>query len=131
MTLLTTLTTRARGTATADEVWDRYADVRRWSEWAPQIRRVDADGSMLRTGLTGVVRPLVGPGVRFVVEDVDEAARTWAWRVRLGPVGLVRMHLVHGVEPDGSTWLRVTGLLPVVAGYLPLARFALGRLVAA
>lgn len=131
MTFQTTLTTRARGTATADEVWDRYADVRRWSQWAPQIRRVDADGTTLRTGLSGTVRPVVGPGVRFVVEDVDETARTWAWRVKVGPVGLVRMHLVHGVEADGSTWLRVTGLLPVVAGYLPLARIALGRLVKA
>jgi hypothetical protein len=131
LTPLTTLSTSARGTATADEIWSRYADVRRWSQWAPQIRRVDADGDTLRAGLSGTVRPLVGPGVRFVVEDVDAAARTWAWRVRLGPVGLVRMHLVHGVEPDGSTWLRVTGLLPVVAGYLPLARFALGRLVKA
>lgn len=128
---VTTLTIRARGTATADEVWDRYADVRRWSEWAPQIRGVDADGTTLHAGLSGTVRPIVGPGVRFMVEDVDAAARTWAWRVRVGPVGLVRMHLVHGVESDGSTWLKVSGLLPVVAGYAPLARLALGRLVKA
>ena len=41
------------------------------------------------------------------------------------------MHLVHGVDDDGGTWLQVSGLLPVVAGYAPLARFALGRLVRA
>lgn len=128
---MTTVTVRARGSAPADEIWDRYADVRRWPQWAPQIRNVDADGTTLRAGLRGTVRPVVGPGVRFVVEDVDAAARTWAWRVQLGPVGLVRMHLVHGVEDDGSTWLRATGLLPVVVGYAPLARFALGRLVKA
>ena len=125
---MTTLTIRARGTATADEVWDRYADLRRWSEWSPQIRRVDADGHTLRAGMTGTVRPIVGPGVRFTVEAVDEAARTWSWRVRLG---LVRLHLEHGVDEDGGTWLAVSGLLPVVVGYLPPARLALSRLVKA
>ena len=50
-----------------------------------------------------------------------------------GPLGLPRLHLVHGVEATAggsATWLVVTGGLPVVAAYAPLARLALGRLVA-
>ena len=49
--------------------------------------------------------------------------------MRLGPL---RLSLWHGVEPDPAgtaTWLRVHGPAVVVAGYLPMARMALHRLV--
>ncbi len=62
---------------------------------------------------------------------VDEAAREWTWEARLGPL---RLRLEHGVtaHPAGSaTWLRVHGPLPVIMGYAPVARIALGRLVSA
>ena len=68
----------------------------------------------------------------FEVREVDEPTRTWTWRVRLAPGGLVRLHLEHGVEAheDGSaTWLHVTGPAPVVLAYAPLARLAMTRLV--
>jgi hypothetical protein len=61
---------------------------------------------------------------------VDEAAREWSWEARLGPL---RLRLEHGVTAhiDGSaTWLRVHGPLPVILVYAPVARIALGRLVA-
>jgi hypothetical protein len=66
----------------------------------------------------------------FEVLTVDEQSRTWAWQVQVGPL---RLRLEHGVTVSGtgsSTWLRVRGPLPVVAAYAPVARFALGRLVA-
>ena len=62
---------------------------------------------------------------------VDEAAREWAWEARLGPL---RLRLEHGVTAHlagSSTWLRVHGPLPVILVYAPIARIALGRLVAA
>ena len=81
----------------------------------------------MRAGL--LPRPTLA--VAFRVLAVDEAAREWAWEARLGPV---RLRLEHGVteHPAGSsTWLRVHGPLLVIAGYAPVARVALGRLVAA
>lgn len=129
--LLTTRTTvSARGRARRDEVWDRYADLDRWSEWAPQISSVEAPARRLTPGLRGTVRALGVVPVGFEVLDVDEAARTWSWSVRVGPI---RLELAHGVEPDprGSrTWLRISGPTPVVLGYAPLATIALHALVA-
>ena len=128
------LNLKARGPADVALAWERYADPGLWSTWAPQIQRVDTDMSRLRAGGQGVVRAGVLPhptlGIRFSVLDVDEEARSWVWKVNLGPVRLV---LEHGVEPEGTgsiTSLRLRGPLPVLLAYAPVARFALGRLVA-
>ncbi len=132
---MATLTLRARGRVPASTAWERYVEPGRWSDWAPQIQRVDTDAGRLVAGTRGTVRAGLLPAptvpIPFEVLDVDESGRTWAWRVRLGPVSL---RLEHGVTArgDGSaTWLRVHGPLPVVVAYAPLARLALGRLVAA
>ncbi len=129
------LNLRARGPADTDLAWERYADPQLWSTWAPQIQRVETDMQRLRPGGRGVVRAGVLPhptlGIRFSVLAVDEDARSWVWKVALGPV---RLLLEHGVEPDGNgtvTTLRLRGPLPVLLAYAPVARFALGRLVAA
>lgn len=132
---MSTVTLRTRGDAAPDTAWERYADPALWSSWSPQIQRVDLDAPRLVTGARGTVRAGLLPRptlpVPFTVLEVDEPARTWAWRVRVGPVSL---HLEHGVvpEPGGcATWLTVRGPAPVVAAYAPLARLALGRLVRA
>lgn len=127
---MASVTLRASGPATADEVWDRYRDTRRWSEWSPQIRSVQTSGGVLVVpGLTGSVRPFVGPSVQFEVEQVDLAARTWSWRVRFGPI---RLDLVHGVvarDAASSTWLEIRGPIVVIAAYAPVAYLALRELV--
>lgn len=132
---MATLTLRARGSAPVDLAWERYADPALWSTWAPQIQRVQTPMTRLVAGGTGTVRAglLSTPTVPvpFEVLAVDEETHTWEWQVHLGPI---RLRLEHGVgqEARGSaTWLRVHGPLPVVAAYAPVARFALGRLVAA
>jgi hypothetical protein len=125
---------RVTGPLPPARVWERYAVPARWAGWAPQIRRVDLqeDGTAadrIAPGVAGQVRGPLGVRVTFVVTDVDEQLRTWAWTVRCGPV---RMHLRHGVEPDprgAATWLVVRGPAPVVLAYLPVARVALRRLV--
>jgi hypothetical protein len=132
---MATLTLHAHGRAPESLAWERYADPALWSTWAPQIQRVDTDLQRLAPGGTGTVRAglLSRPtlGIRFRVVAVDEVAREWAWEARLGPV---RLHLEHGVtaHPAGSaTWLRMRGPLPVIVGYAPVARVALGSIVAA
>lgn len=129
------LTLRASGTAPVTLAWERYADPALWSSWAPQIQAVETTMRRLEAGGTGTVRAGVSPwptlGVPFRVLAVDESAHEWEWQAHLGPV---RLRLEHGVTAHltgSSTWLRVHGPLPVVLLYAPLARLALGRLVAA
>jgi hypothetical protein len=125
--------TRAHGPLPPAQVWERYADPHRWASWAPQIRRVETAAELIAPGVTGTVHGPLGVRVRFTVTDVDEAARTWAWDVRLHRPWLpLALHLRHGVDahPGGSaTWLTVRGPAPAVAAYLPVARVALEFLI--
>jgi len=130
--LTTTVTVGASGAAPRSQVWARYVTPQRWHEWSPQIVRVDVDepASPIVAGRGGTVHGPLGVQVAFRVTDVDAAAFRWTWEVG---VGLVRLHMEHGVDADrGRTraWVTITGALPVVVGYAPAARAALGRLVA-
>ena len=121
------ITLRARGDAPPDVVWERYADLRRWSEWSPQISSVEASSTTLKPGLTGRVHGPLGVTVPFRVVEVG--IRRWSWEVR--PLGL-RLQLDHRVLPrrDGAaTELRMRGPAPVVLAYAPLAGLALRKLV--
>jgi hypothetical protein len=126
---------RLRLTATGDAApavaWERYRDLRLWPTWSPQVRGVDADADLLETGLRGAV---VGPaGVRlpFEVLDVDEAAMTWRWRVRVGFVDAVLDHAVRAAPRGSVTDLVITAPSFFAVAYAPLARLALHRLVRA
>ena len=129
-------TLTVQGPCAPDEVWDRYLRPDRWPGWSPQIRSVDHDGAVVTAGSRGVVHALGGLRVPFEVLDVDvrdPADRSWTWVAGL-PAG-VRLRLVHVVRPSArhaggtTTLLRVHGPAPVVAGYLPVAWWALRRLV--
>ena len=119
------------GPARPDEVWDRYLRPARWSEWSPQIRRVDASDDTIRAGTRGRVWGPPGLAVDFTVDAVDAASRTWSWHVRVLLLG-IRLSLRHGVSRTSSggtrAWLDVTGPRPVVLAYAPVARLALRRL---
>ena len=127
----------ATGACPADAAWERYADLDRWPDWAPQISGVavtvpagDGPSRRIAPGMRGTVRAVGLLHVAFEVLEVDEVARTWSWRVRVGPV---RLHLDHGVEATAAggtrTWLRTTGPAAVVAPYTPVALIALHSLV--
>ena len=131
---MATIRLHAHGGAPVGLAWERYADPALWSTWAPQIQRVETDLHRLAAGGTGTVRAglLHRPTlwISFRVLEVDEASREWSWEARFGPL---RLRLEHGVTEHltgSSTWLRVHGPLPVILVYAPVARFALGRLVA-
>jgi len=127
---VTTLTLHATGPALPAEVWERYAVPARWPGWSPQITGVEFSAERLITGGSGRVLGPLGLAVPFTVEDVDEAARRWSWRVAVGPL---RVRLLHWVAegPGGgtTTGLRLSGPAPLVLVYAPAARLALGRLV--
>ncbi|MFD5449406.1 SRPBCC family protein [Streptomyces sp. NPDC003470] len=123
------LTLNATGPAAPGTVWERYVRVDRWASWSPQIRAVHTDGPYITPALRGTVESFAGLRIPFVIESVDHHHRTWSWRVRLGPV---RLRLHHAVRPDpqgSSAGLTLCGPMPVLAGYAPLARLALRRLV--
>lgn len=127
---MATITLRAEGSATASEVWDRYADTRRWAEWSPQIRSVKTTrGPLIEAGLSGRVRSVIGAGVAFRVTDVDAAAMTWRWRARIGPIQMNLEHVVVECGLGSATTLILCGPLPIIAGYAPIAQLALRRLV--
>ncbi len=107
--------------------WERFADLDRWASWAPHIVRAEPVGARLAAGLAGRVVGPLGLHADFVVDAVGD--REWRWTVRRGPL-VVR--LAHGVRPAGRgsrSWLELAGPAPVVAGYAPLAWYALHRLV--
>ena len=121
---------RANGPVHPEEAWQRYLRPERWREWSPQVRHVDSDSDVIVAGSAGTVRTLGGVAVRFVVLDVDSAARTWSWRVRVGPLVMVLEHLLHA-RPDGGTRAEVVihAPFPVARLYLVPATVALHRLV--
>lgn len=123
----------ASGPLPVDEVWERYTQPLWWPRWAPHLREVDYPEPVVTPGTTGRVTGVAGVVAIFHIDAVDEAARTWSWSVRAGPL---RLSLEHGVEAAASgsgqvsvAWLVVRGPWPVVLGYAPIARYSLGRLV--
>ncbi|GGM12559.1 SRPBCC family protein [Nakamurella endophytica] len=132
----------ATGRATPDVAWERYARPALWPTWSPQIVSVDYPAARLVAGTSGTVHGWFGLRLSFTVDEVDVAARTWAWTVR-APLGItLRLH--HGVSarpapsrsggtgagaPGSRTELESDGFAPVVLAYAPLAQIALQRLV--
>lgn len=130
-TLTMELTVSAAGSLTPQAVWDRYVHPARWSQWSPQIRRVDCADETLRPGSRGRVHGPPGFAVDFIVEVLDPAEQRWSWRARVLLLG-VRLHLEHGVQDDKNgvrTWLRIRGPAWVVLAYAPVAQWSLTRLV--
>ena len=120
----------ARGPVDPELAWQRYHRLALWPTWSPQVRSVSAAQPELAAGMHGRVHGPVGITVNFVVLAVDPVARRWTWTVSRGPL---RLHLQHGVQPDPGggcrSWLTLDGPAPVLLAYLPLAGYALHRLV--
>ncbi|CAM5274267.1 hypothetical protein Sdia_32470 [Streptomyces diastaticus subsp. diastaticus] len=128
---MATRTVNRAGPAAPDVVWERYAQPALRPRWAPQIRRVETGADRIAPGVGGRVFSYAGVRVRFVVERVDEARRVWSWHAGLGPLVLRLRHEVLAASGGGSgTRLTVSGPLPAVLLYRPVAAWALGRLVA-
>lgn len=123
----------ARGPLPLKDVWTRYTQPVWWPQWAPHIREVDYDHAIVTPATTGRITGVGGIVADFHIDAVDEAAHTWSWSVRSGPL---RVSFEHGVDPaipgsgtESVAWLVTYGLWPVVLGYAPVARYCLGKLV--
>ena len=127
---MTSLSLHATGPVDPDEAWSRYLLPARWSEWSPQIRRVEATADQIAPGVAGRVHGPLGVAVSFVVDAVDEVDREWTWTVDVGPTSMTLVHWVRPGPGGGTTTgLRASGPAPLVVGYVPLAQLALQRLV--
>lgn len=126
------VTLQSTGTAEAPEVWERYMDPTAWKSWAPQIIGVEYRGERLTADSTGRVLGPLGLPIDFRVHSVDERAWTWAWSAWFQNHA-IGVHLTHGVvsRPDGTrAWLTIDGPTLLVLPYIPVAKFALGKLCA-
>jgi hypothetical protein len=121
----------AEGPRPADDVWDRYLRPRRWPEWSPQIRSVDYPAEFLTPATDGVVHGPAGLPVRFHVTGVDGAGpvRGWSWTATTAGIRLTLRHSVEATATGTRTGLTIDGVAPAVLLYLPMARWALHRLV--
>ena len=119
------------GPRDADDVWDRYQRPGRWTEWSPQIRGVDYPAEFLAPHTSGTVRGPARLPVRFRVLHVDATAavRSWSWTASAAGVRLTLHHTVEPIATGTRTGLVVEGFAPAVLGYLPVAGWALHRLV--
>lgn len=118
------------GALSADDVWERYSRPAHWPAWAPQITRVQTDVDVIRPGTRGRVHGPLFTWVPFRIRSVDHDSRRWSWWVGFGVLGVC---MDHGVDetPGGSrAWVRIHAHRYLVFGYVPVARFALRRLVA-
>ena len=123
------MTVAATGPAAPQKVWDRYRFPEQWSGWAPQIRSVDYPGPEIAPGGRGTVHGPCGLSVAFEILDVDDDLHSWSWRVTAAGITLTLLHGVAAEKGGSRTELTVDGPAPVVLGYIPVARIALGRLV--
>ena len=126
---MTVVTLQASGPADPETAWGRYLEPQGWPGWAPQITRVEASARRIAPGVTGRVFGPLWVSVDFVIERVEDSARTWSWRVHRGPIALRLTHAVVATTTGCTASLSIEGPLPLVVGYAPLARFALTRLV--
>ncbi|MEO3937500.1 SRPBCC family protein [Dermatophilaceae bacterium Soc4.6] len=126
-------TIEVSGPASVEQVWQRYAVISAWHTWSPPIRTVEATAPRIAAGVTGIVRGVAGVFLTFRIESVDEQARSWTWRVNMGPLTAMLGHGVRLAEGEAGSvaTLTVEAIAPIALGYPQVARLALHRLVAA
>ncbi|WP_202865381.1 hypothetical protein [Ornithinimicrobium sufpigmenti] len=108
--------------------WGRYVEIRRWTDWAPQVRGVEASGDRLAPGLTGRVRAPLGVRVPFTVDEVDEAAHSWQWTVSVLGVAMTLVHDLTATPAGTRAGLTIDAPAPFALTYGLPARLALRRL---
>jgi len=103
--------------APADQIWSLLTTFRRWPEWGPSVRAVEAEVDVLGPGVSGWVQTAVGLWLPFRIDDF-EAGRAWGWSVAGIPA------TGHRVTPLSDARTRVVFTVPRL--FLPY-RWVLSR----
>ena len=91
--------------ASAEQVWQVFADVERWHEWTASIERIVAlDGPGLEAGKRFEIKQPRMPKLVWEVTEVDPG-RGWAWQQRSPGGTTLAVHEVVAL-PDGRTLVR-------------------------
>ena len=89
----------AESKASPESVWERYTDVKLWSEWSKGVEESELDGEF-EAGSKGTVKPPNLPRSAFELIEV-EPERSFTSQAKL-PLGTIRLE--HTLEPtDGGT----------------------------
>lgn len=106
--------------APADEAWELLIDTRRWPDWGPSVRAVDADRRVIDGETSGRLELPGGLWLPFEITSCVD--RRWTWEVARVPA------TGHFVE-QRETGCRVGFELPVLAsGYAPVCVRALEKI---
>lgn len=106
--------------ATPVRVWEILANVERWAEWTPSVRRIERlDAVPLRIGSrVRIEQPKLRPAVWTITEWQPEVAFTWISRSP-GLVAVARHAIERRAEGSRVTLtIRFDGLVAPVVGVL-------------
>lgn len=93
-----------------------------WPRWGPTVVAVESSAMAVDPGVTGWVKPILGPWLPFEITDVAPG-RSWHWKV----AGITATgHFLSELE-DGRTQVEFTVPL-VLAPYVLVLRSGLNRL---
>ena len=93
-----------------------------WPRWGPTVADVESDAVAVGPGVTGRVKPILGPWLPFEITDVAPG-RSWHWKVAGIPA---TGHFLSELE-DGRAQVEFTVPL-VLAPYVLVLRSGLKRL---
>ncbi len=110
--------------APAEEVWRVLADVRRWPDWTPTMRRVEllGDGPLGVGSRARVEQPRLRPAI-WTVSDY-QPGRSFGWTTKSPGLRALGDHVVLP-GPDGT---RVELVAELTGPLEPLTRLIYGRL---
>ncbi|MCZ8194186.1 MAG: SRPBCC family protein [Brevundimonas sp.] len=108
--------------AAPEQVWRRWTDVSRWSDWDASLRSSVLHGPFV-VGARGELQPVSGPRASFILTEVVPQ-RAFSNRMQLP---LATVDFIHTLEPDPSGRARITHRI-VINGLLgPLFVRLMGR----
>lgn len=111
--------------ATAQDLWQHYADPARWPEWDHEISSVTFEGA-LREGACGSLKPVKGPRATFTVTELTPLV-SFTDTTRLPFAQLDFTHSIRRV--DGGT--NFTHRVAMTGPLAPLFGRLIGRTIAA
>lgn len=106
--------------AGAEEVWRRYVDVERWSDWSPAVEWSRLDGPF-EVGAKGKSKPPGSPALRFRVTAVEPQVM-FATKVRLPGAVLVFEHAIDPIATGTRITHRATLSGPLASVYTRTVR---------